>query len=63
MTIDYARQAIEQRLRMAAALSADLTSAVPRVLMTGAAIDLRLRQASGLHRACLQLMSLRRETA
>lgn len=56
--IDYTREAIERRLKVAAGLSATLSSATPRVLMTGAAIDLRLRQASELHRACLQLMSL-----
>ncbi len=58
--IDYSREAIERRLKLSAGLSATLSSATPRVLMTGAAIDLRLRQASGLNRACLQLMSLAR---
>ncbi len=56
--IEYTREAIEQRLRMAADLSGSISSATPRVPMTRAAIDLRLRQASELNRACLQLMTL-----
>ena len=57
--VDYTREAIDHRLKMAACLSATLCSATPRVPMTRASIDLRLRQASELNRACLRLMRLR----
>ena len=53
--MDYAREAIDERLQRASRLSASLSSATPRVPMAGAAIELRLRQASELSRACFEL--------
>lgn len=46
---------VEQRLSRAAELSLGMRYDAPRVDMSAEAVDLRLRQASELSRACLQL--------
>ena len=49
---------IDERLRIASALSGAVSSTTPRVPMTRDAIDLRLRQVSELSHACLRLARL-----
>lgn len=51
-----AREGADALLRRAAELSAGMGSATPRVDMSKAGVDLRLRQASELSEACLRLM-------
>lgn len=59
MPVDYSGAAVDERLRHASKLSAEINSGTPRVQMTREAIDLRLRQASDLSASCRSLSQLK----